>query len=151
MFDELFEGFEGKKRRHGKGHGHDGYGRPMDYDDENADYKDHKGDRRGPRRGDEQDLEKSGHGYDDEQGRQRGHGHGMFGGHGGHHIEMLRKIPRPVLVVGGILILGAGTVVLLLMMPLLKQGWSFVMANGLKGVVDAISPLLGKLWEGGGK
>jgi hypothetical protein len=97
--------------------------------------------------------------------RHSGHyGHdNHHAGHGyerhGHYnllLDLAQKILRNKAILTGIvvtiLIIGAvGIWLIVTLLPYLGQAVSMVEKQGIKGILDAITPFLQKIWEGSGK
>ena len=50
-----------------------------------------------------------------------------------------------------LIVLAVGIWLIALLMPFLGQLLTVIKKNGLKGIIEAVSPYLLKLWEGAGK
>lgn len=60
-------------------------------------------------------------------------------------------VPLPLLLIGGFVVLAILGGVLVLCLPLLKAAWAYINTNGLKGIMDAITPTINQIWQGSGQ
>jgi hypothetical protein len=130
MLEELFEVFERKKDNRSN---HHDYGRDHDRNR-------HPGFDQSP---EEQDHDHKAH-YSDRRDRS----HESDFGHRrltdllhNKKIMTIALIAAPIAV---LLLVGIG----ILMFPTISRAWEFVSANGVKGIMEAASPLIRQLWQG---
>jgi hypothetical protein len=95
----------------------------------------------------------SGH-YGDDRHRN-GYGDEMRG-HYNPLLELARKLLRNKVIIAGIvltilIICAVGIWLIVTLLPYLGQVISMLEKQGLKGIMEVITPLLQKIWEGAGK
>lgn len=91
------------------------------------------------------------HEYDHHNDGYRHHGHGHYLMYFEYAKKIFQNKTLLMLALAFLLILlVAGIWLMSLLLPLLGELLSIVEKNGIKGVIEAISPYLLKLWEGAG-
>ena len=101
------------------------------------------------------------HAHSDDHAYRHGDSHSYGGYQHGHHkqemiLSILKALPhKKALLTGAVIIclviIILGIALLWTIFPLITQAAGYVDANGIKGITDAVLPLIQKLWEGSGK
>ncbi|MRR15354.1 MAG: hypothetical protein EG826_02730 [Deltaproteobacteria bacterium] len=114
-------------------------------------------------------LKKGYHPKHDHHGRKdERYGHALSYHEGKHHrghdhrrhkmrmfLPFVRSLRQKRFLLAGVVLLGVVVFALMIMLllafiPLIRQGLTYVDANGIKGILDALLPYIDKIWKGNG-